>query len=229
MTIHDQIKARRLALGWSMETLAAEVSKLEGLGKPLSWQTVQQWEAGKSAPKRSRLEIVASLLGSTVAELMDEPGRGSAVSEVNYLPGFQNLSIPVLANSGSMGDGADQLHDEVVVGRLTVSPDWALRTLKPTSLPALRFIHGYGDSMAPTFSDGDVLLVDTGVQECKVDGVYVLEANDRIYIKRVRQRMNGDYEISSDNPNVKTVDVLDGNSQVTIRGRVLWGWKGERF
>lgn len=147
-----------------------------------------------------------------------------------YLPGFEQLSIPILANSGSMGSGEDQLHDEVVVGRLTVSPLWVQRTIKPlTKLENLRFIHGYGDSMDPTFADGDILLVDIGVQEPKIDGVYVLEANDRIYIKRVRQRINGEFEISSDNPTVKTVDVLDGSAPVAVRGRVVWAWNGKKM
>ncbi|SIR00489.1 S24 family peptidase [Pseudacidovorax sp. RU35E] len=146
-----------------------------------------------------------------------------------YLPGFEELVVPLLANSGAMGDGSDQLPDDVVVGRISVSPEWALRTLKPTKLQALRFIHGYGDSMAPTFLDGDVLLVDTGVAEVKVDGVYVISANDRLYIKRVRQRINGRHEISSDNPAVKTVDVLEGDTQVSILGRVLWAWNGRKL
>jgi transcriptional regulator with XRE-family HTH domain len=147
-----------------------------------------------------------------------------------YLPGFEALSIPVLSQNGSMGSGEDQMHDEVVVGRLTVSPQWVARTIKPlTKLENLRFIHGYGDSMDPTFADGDILLVDAGVQEPKIDGVYVLEANDRIYIKRVRQRMDGSFEVSSDNPNVRTVDVLDGSQPVAVRGRVVWAWNGKKL
>lgn len=147
-----------------------------------------------------------------------------------FLPGFESLQIPVLAQSGSMGYGEDQMHDEVVVGRLTVSPQWVTRTIKPlTKMENLRFIHGYGDSMDPTFCDGDILLVDAGVKDPKIDGVYVLEVNDRIYIKRVRQRMDGNFEVSSDNPHVKTVDVLDGNTQVTVRGRVVWCWNGKKM
>lgn len=147
-----------------------------------------------------------------------------------YLPGFEALSIPVLAQSGSMGAGEDQMHDEVVVGRLTVSPQWVSRTIKPlTKLENLRFIHGYGDSMDPTFADGDILLVDIGVNAPKIDGVYVMEANDRIYIKRVRQRIDGTFEISSDNPTVKTVDVLDGSRPVAVRGRVVWAWNGKKL
>lgn len=140
------------------------------------------------------------------------------------------FDVPVLAVSGSMGPGADSMPEEVVVGRLTVSPQWVSRTIKPlTKLENLRFIHGYGDSMDPTFADGDILLVDIGVNEPKIDGVYVMEANDRIYIKRVRQRIDGSYEISSDNPTVKTVDVLDGSHHVEVRGRVVWAWNGKKL
>lgn len=190
-------------------------------------------ELERTAQGSSHTAALAARLGVRAEWLAtgEGPMQAHAVSEPSsaYLPGFKDLSIPVLANSGSMGDGDDQLHEEVVIGRITVSPDWAMRTLKPTGLEALRFIHGYGDSMHPTFADGDVLLVDVGVQECKVDGVYVLEANDRLYIKRVRQRMDGSFEISSDNPTVKTVDVLDGSRPVGIRGRVLWVWNGKKI
>ena len=71
MSIHDGIKRRREALGWSHARLAEEVSTIEGLSQKLSWQTVQQWESGKSAPKRMRLEHVASALGCTVHGLLN--------------------------------------------------------------------------------------------------------------------------------------------------------------
>lgn len=147
-----------------------------------------------------------------------------------YLPGFESLSIPLLAQLGSMSPAEERLHDDVVVGRLNVSPDWVRRTIKPlTAMENLRLIHGYGDSMEGTFNDGDILLVDAGVQDPKVDGVYVLEANERTYIKRVRQRLDGQLEVSSDNPNVRTVDVLDGSQPVLVRGRVVWAWNGKKL
>ena len=72
--MHSEIKSRRLALGWSQQRLATEVSALEGLAKPLTWQTVQQWELeddqGGTAPKRKRLNFVAQALGTTVECLM---------------------------------------------------------------------------------------------------------------------------------------------------------------
>ena len=70
MPIHNEIKTRREALGWSHARLAEEVSRREGATKKLSWQTVQQWENGKSAPKRTRLDHVAAALGCTVHDLL---------------------------------------------------------------------------------------------------------------------------------------------------------------
>jgi phage repressor protein C with HTH and peptisase S24 domain len=56
-----------------------------------------------------------------------------------------------------------------------------------------------------------------------------LEAHGRLFIKRVRQRLDGSYEISSDNPAHKTVDVLDGAHEVRVIGRVLWAWNGRKM
>lgn len=227
-TLAERLRWAREQRGLTQVQLAEKAGVSQG--------TVGNAESGVRKRPRDLLQLAAALdasphwLESGKGTWDDRAERGTGVEmSTPYLPGFEHLSIPVLANAGSMGPGADQLHDEVVVGRLTVSPQWAARTIKPTALENLRFIHGYGDSMEPTFIDGDILLVDIGVVEPKIDGVYVLEANDRIYIKRVRQRLNGEFEISSDNPTVKTIDVLDGSQQVAIRGRVVWAWNGRKM
>lgn len=140
------------------------------------------------------------------------------------------VRVPLLANAGSMGMGTEIQHDDVLVGQIALSEQWVTRRLQPSSPTALRFIHAYGDSMHPTFEDGDVLLVDTGMRDPKaIDGVYVMAANDRVYIKRVRQRMDGIVEISSDNPTVKTVDVLNGEHSIDVLGRVVWCWNGRKL
>lgn len=70
-TIHTAIKERRLSLGMSLQDLAQKVSEIEGLAKPLTWQTVQQWESGKSAPKRARMNATAQALQLNVSALAD--------------------------------------------------------------------------------------------------------------------------------------------------------------
>lgn len=137
------------------------------------------------------------------------------------------LSIPLLAVKGSMGSGKDLTYEgDQIIDMMPLSRDWIRRNIKAPP-EALRIITGAGDSMHPTFRDGDLLLVDTSKTNVDVDGVYVLSAHDRLFIKRVRQRISGEFEISSDNESIKTVDVLNGNVQVTVHGRVVWAWNGK--
>lgn len=174
-------------------------------------------------------EKIERKLGKPLGSMDAPPPDDDDANQVELFG--SGLYVPLLSTVGSMGPGHDLHNEDMVVGRLTLSPSWVSRSLKPLSaLENLRFIHGYGDSMEPTFNDGDILLVDGGVQVVLVDGIYVLEANDRLYIKRVRQRIDGNYEISSDNQSVKTVDVLtDGSAHVNVKGRVIWVWNGKKI
>jgi hypothetical protein len=159
------------------------------------------------------------------------PGPAEAMAVRSARPMVEippaSVAVPMLAVTASMGRGEDQPPEDVITGTIAVSADWIAQQLRVD--PArLRFINGYGDSMSPTFNSGDVLLVDTGINSVVVDGIYVLETDTRLFIKRVRERLDGRYEISSDNPLVKTVDELDGGHQVEVLGRVVWVWNGRK-
>ncbi|CAN7363800.1 helix-turn-helix domain-containing protein [Acidovorax sp. LjRoot118] len=86
MTIHAELKAARLAQGLSMEQLAREISKAEKSAKPLAWQTIQQWEAGKSAPKRTRLDLVKKILGMQTQSMAQSMGPMTQDMGASYLP-----------------------------------------------------------------------------------------------------------------------------------------------
>lgn len=128
-----------------------------------------------------------------------------------------------------MGPGNELITEDVILGDVPASRTWLQTNLPRSRLEALQLVHAYGDSMAGTLNSGDFALVDTDQRVADIDGVYVLQAGGQLFIKRVTRRMDGAHVISSDNPNVKTVDVLDGSQQVRICGRVVWGWNGRRF
>lgn len=140
-----------------------------------------------------------------------------------------SINIPMLAAKSSMGSGENLTYEgDQIIDHFPVSKDWLERTVKAKP-QNLRVITGAGDSMLPTFNDGDLLLVDVSKRQIDIDGVYVLSAYERLFIKRVRQRLDGTFEVSSDNPTVKTVDVLDGNHQIVVHGRVVWAWNGRQL
>lgn len=53
-SIHSRIKERRQDMGLSMESLAVRIG--------VAWQTVQQWENGKTSPSRRHMPRVAAAL-----------------------------------------------------------------------------------------------------------------------------------------------------------------------
>lgn len=86
MTIHEELKAARLKKGLSMEQLAKQISEAEQSAKPLAWQTIQQWEAGRSAPKRTRLDLVKKILGMAPEMMSQTLGSMTQEMSASYLP-----------------------------------------------------------------------------------------------------------------------------------------------
>jgi transcriptional regulator with XRE-family HTH domain len=214
MKYDEWIREARKRSGMSQHDLANGLKVTKG--------NVSAWERGRHRPP---LEHVYSISRITGAPLPDEVA-GLLASVAQPATG---VMVPLLANSASMGPGDELLDMDVMQGSITLSPTFIATRIKPARPAALRFIHARGDSMEPTFSSGDILLVDSDVREIKIDGVYVLEAYGRLFIKRVRQRMDGALEVSSDNPTHKTADVLQPDHQVKVAGRVLWVWNGRKL
>ena len=167
--------------------------------------------------------------------MLNSPAGGAEMSDavddaLAPLSDETAVRIPLLANAGSMGPGNDLMDADYVIGDMTLSSRWIDQQIQPASIRELRFMHAHGESMAPTFSSGDVLLVDAGARDpSSLEGIYVLEVHDKLYIKRVRMRMDGSLEVSSDNINIKTVDVLNGDHELRVLGRVVWAWNGRKL
>jgi hypothetical protein len=101
-----------------------------------------------------------------------------------------------------MGAGRVVNASEPVVGGMTLSREWARGHLPAVSSYAnLAVITASGDSMVPTFADGDILLVDRGVGEVKIDAIYVIGRGDELFVKRIQRRLaGGELVVRSDNP-----------------------------
>jgi phage repressor protein C with HTH and peptisase S24 domain len=87
---------------------------------------------------------------------------------------------------------------------------------------ALSAIRVMGESMEPTLSDGDDILVDRddGVIRLR-DGIYVLRADDVLIVKRVIVGEDRQVSIHSDNPAWASRPSLE-MADVQLVGRVVW-------
>ena len=231
MELKDRIAEALRVANKSPTQVAAETG--------LSDSAISQLLSGKTKNLRASTAVKLEIsTGIRTAWLVNGDGpklsTGTAVIEAMG-EALQTIELPacvrvgVLANSASMGGGEEPQDADVMLGTITLAQDFVRQRLRVKHGEKLRFIHAHGDSMAPTFSSGDVLLVDTGITEVKIDGIYVLRAHERLFIKRVRQRLDGNFEVSSDNPTHRTVDVLNGSNPVTVLGRVVWVWSGRNL
>jgi phage repressor protein C with HTH and peptisase S24 domain len=98
-----------------------------------------------------------------------------------------------------------------------------LRLLTATPANKLTIIRVEGDSMAPTLSAGDDILIDpVGCADQLRDGIYVLRVDDALVVKRIALNPVGRrLTVQSDNPAYP--DWPDcGIEEINCIGRVIW-------
>ena len=125
------------------------------------------------------------------------------------------LSLGASAGNGSLDD------DERAAGAMAFDAHW-LRHLgvRPQRVSIIRVD---GESMAPTLSDGDDIMVDHDDDVMRLrDGVYVLRLDGVLMVKRIAMGpLRGRFSVVSDNahyPDWADIDPL----LVDIVGRVVW-------
>lgn len=180
------------------------------------------------------LQVPVSEFSSRLEKEISKLTMASA-SNVHKLPAVGGRSdflvIPHLDVAAAMGSGLARPETYVdIIEQMTVSREWLRRNVSPSSPANLAVITGLGDSMEGTFNDGDLLLVDRGVSEVKIDAIYVLALNDELYIKRLQRRPDGTLLMLSDNPKYPPYEIRNGDlAKFHVLGRVLLAWNARRL
>lgn len=176
-----------------MERLAEEVSKGENSGKKLAWQTVQQWET-KTAPKRSRLKLVAELLDIPKSKLME---LGEVADDEESLDGSEFPLIKrvrLKLENGAPGFEAIPCSDAEPI--IFPRAWYEKRGLNPSKLLALTITNS---SMEPRLVDGDTVIVNTESVEPKDGFVFAINYEGELDVKRL-MRNERRWFLNSDNP-----------------------------
>jgi len=131
------------------------------------------------------------------------------------------VAIPVLNINASAGFGA-VAESENSVARFGFDERW-LRKLTGAKSASLSIVRVLGDSMEPTLSDGDEVLVDASDHASRLrDGIYVLRSEDTLVVKRLALKPGGrQITIASDNPAYPSWNDVE-RSDVHVVGRVIW-------
>jgi phage repressor protein C with HTH and peptisase S24 domain len=131
------------------------------------------------------------------------------------------IRVPRYEVHASAGGGAI-IHSEQIVDHLYFKADWVKNVLGiPRDNLALIAVHG--DSMEPTLSNGDLILVDTRISRVEDGAIYVLQFDDALLVKRLQKKFDGSVVIRSDNP-LYEPEILHGEDteKLNVVGRVVW-------
>ena len=200
------------------------------LGRKRTDATLSQLRKGLTHSGSNKVRVMGDTLARDIEKRlslglgwMDTDHTGVIIPDIegNKQDG---VWVPELENYETMGDEISLYEQDVIVGGVTLAPEF-VRRLNASHPSNLRVVNGHGDSMLPTIHPGDKILVDEGVKDL-YDGIYVLQSYDSVFIKRVSKNLKGKLLISSDNPNVKLSEELDGSEELKVIGRVVYVWHG---
>ncbi|MBF0097655.1 MAG: S24 family peptidase [Magnetococcales bacterium] len=132
--------------------------------------------------------------------------------------------IPRYCAEASLGTGAACHSNDAVIGHLAFKNVWLQK--KRLNPKFLALIDAVGDSMAPTISDGDLLLVDLRQKEPLDNRIFVIRMEQKLFAKRFKFQADNRLVIQSDNPHSPAFDMdAAGVQGVDILGRVVWAGK----
>ena len=139
--IGAKVAELREALGMTQEELARKV----GYTASSSRSTIQKIEAGRSGIKQSKIALFADALDTSIAELMgwEEP---NVVEEY--------VTFPIIAEAAAHFDTFAE-YEDYTLGQIDIPPSW----LKGRPKSDYFVIKVHGDSMYPTYQDGDLVLI----------------------------------------------------------------------
>ncbi|EPC4028492.1 LexA family protein [Aeromonas salmonicida] len=183
MHISDRILSRRTALGLSKTALAKAIG--------ISGVSVGKWESGLNQPKGRYLNDLAAALGVSVDWLLTGKEEGSTGVVESPFPGYRNVEpavipqggrVPILSyvQAGNWREICEQAtgfdgNVEYVTASVDIGPRGFGLWLR-------------GNSMAPQFNEGDLVIVDPDEQPRPGDFVVAKNGSDEATFKKYRPR-----------------------------------------
>jgi len=172
----------------------------------------------KRVKHRHEKDLFIDLTGKI--EVMDQVSSSSLAPNT---PGIATefVLVPFYKLSASTERGG-VVHSDQIVDYLSFKEVWIKTAL---GIPAkdIALIKVKGDSMEPTLSNEDLVLIDRRTRQVKENSIYVLQFNESLLVKRIQRKLDETLIVKGDNP-VYEPEVLQSDAAGTLNviGRVVW-------
>ncbi|MCY0966168.1 LexA family transcriptional regulator [Parathalassolituus penaei] len=193
----------------------------------VSESVVRRWRDGTSEPSRKNLEAIAKASGVNIEWLVLGTGSMTGAEapqaaqdeaesihdEYAFIPGY---NIQVSAGHGTLAGS------EEVSRKLAFRRKWL--KFKGLNEKDLVVVFAKGDSMEPTISDNNTIMVDTSDKSPQDGRMYVIRVDGHLVVKRTSLVPGQGVLLISDNKDYPPHLVkFDGsNPDLEVVGRVVW-------
>lgn len=157
---------------------------------------------------------------------MDADHSGEAFPEEDDLIYLRRLNVSACCGAS----GVQNYEDEAFVEQIQVSRPWFQENISKIREQGYELITASGDSMEPTFRNGDLIVVDRQDRDLKRDGVFCVLVDGDLYVKRV-QRIPGAILFISDNSLYRPfeIPIKEVEFRLQVLGRVVNSMNLKRY
>lgn len=202
-------------------------------------QTVHEWVKHNRTPRGANLDLLVRATGiakdwwkygESLADIVVTTGEGKVYAieaktkanslKLNEPEAMYIDSYPEVR--GAAGTGQMTPTDQVIVKLAVNAADW--RNYVGLDHRHVKVIAVHGDSMKPSLSHGDQVLVDTACNNFMDDNIYAIQQGELTRFKRIKLRLDGSIEVKSDNEKdgfKVEIYTADEASDFKVIGRVL--------
>ncbi|PWR18441.1 hypothetical protein DKG74_19170 [Zavarzinia aquatilis] len=184
-------------------------------------RTYQNHESGASGPKAAQLQRLADI-GCDIAWLIT--GVSAPLAPVTGRPQASDatiVGIPLYDARFSAGKGLLPPENEWSQD-VKLPEDWVRRV---TGRPPKNLImaQAEGDSMEPTISSGDEMLIDITDRLLTNGKIYALSVAGTLLVKRIQLSVSGIIKLISDNKDYDPEEIDHNTStEIQVIGQVVW-------
>lgn len=179
----------------------------------VSRRVIDKYKSGESDPSRERLISLAASGDVSVQWL-------ATGDDIEGPPAGDFLSVP--RYDATLAAGAGAFNDRAkMIDHIPFTKEFMANKLGRNSADGLIILEARGDSMEPTISGGDLVLIDQQSKEI-ADGIFAFVLDDTAFVKRIRNTPAG-VEVLSDNRMYSPYYLeQDRLGSFHIIGRVRW-------
>lgn len=207
MGVGKRITLAREALGLTKTQLSKKMN--------VSYQTITDWEDGNNTPRPSRFEKLAKVLQA--------PSEWLFLGQGDYSPDngpLDSCQIPHINAQDAASYECEINEENQLVKKIEFDRKWLKDNTGLDDDNGLAIITYFGDTMNPTLTSGDFLLVDTNVSEVTHSAIYVVTINGKLYINRFLIGPDNKLRMISDNP-VYTDFIINEEDTFEVIGRAI--------